>query len=90
MQTYCVYNLYFTKLKSRVNLYRNARGKRTVGERLKSDDLISEYYVTITQPTVSKKRFFSRGFIYSRTPVTRTRKANEKQFELLQLDCLPV
>ena len=28
-----VYNLYFTKLKSRVNLYRNARGKRTVVER---------------------------------------------------------
>ena len=43
VQTYCaanvsvllfrVYNLYFTKLKSRVNLYRNARGKRTVVER---------------------------------------------------------
>ena len=27
-----VYNLYFTKLVSRVNLYRNARGKRTVVE----------------------------------------------------------
>ena len=28
-----VYNLYFTKLKSRVTRYRNARGKRTLVER---------------------------------------------------------
>ena len=52
-----VYNLYFTKLKSRVNLYRNSSGKRTIVEReVWYIWSLIEYYVTITQHTVSKRK----------------------------------
>ena len=51
-----VNNLYFTKLKSRVTLYRNARGKRTLVEReVGFTRALIIYYVTITQATVSRK-----------------------------------
>ena len=53
-----VNNLYFTKLKSRVILYRNARGKRTLVEReVGFTRSLIIYYVTITQATVSKRNF---------------------------------
>ena len=53
-----VNNLYFTKLKSRVTLYRNARGKRTLVEReVGFTRSLIIYYVTITQATVSKRNF---------------------------------
>ena len=52
-----VYNLYFTKLKSRVNLYRNGSGKRTIVEReVWYIWSLIEYYVTITQHTVSRRK----------------------------------
>ena len=77
-----VYNLYFTKLKSRVNLYRNGSGKRTLSLiYLISDRILCHDHATLRL----KKKDFSRGFKYRRTPVTRTRKGNEKQFES-QLD----
>ena len=53
-----VNNLYFTKLKSRVTLYRNARGKRTLVEReVGFTRSLIIYDVTITQATVSKRNF---------------------------------
>ena len=53
-----VNNLYFTKLKSRVTLYRNARGKRMLVEReVGFTRSLIIYYVTITQATVSKRNF---------------------------------
>ena len=53
-----VNNLYFTKLKSRVTLYRNARGKWTLVEReVGFTRSLIIYYVTITQATVSKRNF---------------------------------
>ena len=52
-----VNNLYFTKLKSRVTLYRNARGKRMLVEReVGFTRSLIIYYVTITQATVSKRK----------------------------------
>ena len=52
-----VSNLYFTKLKSRVTLYRNARGKRTPVEReVGFTWSLIIYYATITQATVSKRK----------------------------------
>ena len=52
-----VNNLYFTKLKSRVTLYRNARGKRILVEReVGFTRSLIIYYVTITQATVSKRK----------------------------------
>ena len=78
-----VYNLYFTKLKSRVNLYRNSSGKRTIVE-LEVWHIWSliEYYVTTRNTPSQKERLLTRFQIqYLGTPVTRTRKGNEKQFE---------
>ena len=72
-----VHNLYFTKLKSRVT-HRNARGKRSNARWTWSRIyLISEYYVTITQPTVSKMRKTSHAVSNTvPAPVTRTLKGN--------------
>ena len=63
-----VYKLYFTKLKSRLNLYRNARGKRTVVER----EVFDLWMLCHDHATHRlKKKDFSHGFKYSRTLVTR-------------------
>ena len=72
-----VYNLYFTKLKSRVT-HRNAIGKRSNARWTWSRIyLISEYYVTITQPTVSKMRKTSHAVSNTfPAPVSRTLKGN--------------
>ena len=73
-----VYNLYFTKLKSRVTLYRNARGKRTLVERevgfIWSLNIMSSSRNSPSQ----KERLLTRFQIPLRTgPVTRTLKGNE-------------
>ena len=80
-----VYNLYSTKLISGVNLYRNAKGKRTVVE-LKVWYIWSLNIMSRScNPPSQKERLLTRFQIQYRTPVTRTRKGNKKQFES-QLD----
>ena len=67
-----VYNLYFTKLKSRVTPYRNARGKRTLVERevgfIWSPNIMS----SSRNPPSQKERLLTRFETPLRTgPVTR-------------------
>ena len=80
-----VYNLYFTKLKSRIkgSLFMVTLEGKERSLNVKSD-LFDLWILCHDHATHRlKKKVFSRGFNYSRTgPVTRTLKGNEKQFEL--------
>ena len=78
-----VYNLYFIKLKSRVTLYLNARGKRTLVEREVGFIWSLNIMSSSRNPPSQKDRLLTRFQIPLRTgPVTRTLKGNENQFEL--------
>ena len=81
--------MYFTKLKSRKGKERKRRKERKEGTVDESEVwyIWSLNIMSQSRNPPSQNESFSRSFIYSRTPVTRTRKGNQRQFEL-QLDGL--